>query len=584
MAANRLIVAGFELSSRRDTNYNRPVIVVFDDAGHVLSSITTPDFYYPLSLAISRQGRVVAGMASRYGPDLFEIRQFHSDGWRMPTVYHHQGAKVGALRFDSTGALYVSGEPVNDAGHVWDAIAGDTWPRTGYTTTRKFDVAGTEVLRVDNGGMGMLGARLCVDNDDNLLFSVGGNGGVNKGVRKYDGVTGALLWEWTYPWTSYPWGFVSVATDSANNVYALGRTENSSNEYCIYKLNSAGVLLATSAAIANIDRNGYFAFGADGVLHCINSRYLRIATDLTVLSDIDLPDYSRAVGPGIMSGDGGLYVGYPAPSGFISFVTFYQLMRVNPADGSIVWGHENFWPLPKTIDGFWGGCTCLALVDDAEVPALKIPLGFATPTLIGDLYSKAPGIAIPLALGAPSTISDYVGLVPVQQVYRAILTGAAGPIELPLVSFSCRRTAGNLSISLVCGAASLEQIEQIDARRNGDIVIYRGFRLPDGREQLNEMLRAPFFSVRWDRRARNASLSIDARKSDEAANPKTRMLKGISYRSAQNGARRVRCEVDTYLCPGDTADLGGGETLIANAISYSVSTDNGTMEVSEAEP
>jgi len=45
--------------------------------------------------------------------------------------------------------------------------------------------------------------------------------------------------------------------------------------------------------------------------------------------------------------------------------------------------------------------------------------------------------------------------------------------------------------------------------------------------------------------------------------------------------RRVRCAVDTYLAVGDTADLGGGETLIVTEIVYNISPETALMEIAE---
>lgn len=95
------------------------------------------------------------------------------------------------------------------------------------------------------------------------------------------------------------------------------------------------------------------------------------------------------------------------------------------------------------------------------------------------------------------------------------------------------------------------------------------------------MIVAPFSALRWDAGSQSASATIDGVATAVAENPKTRLMRGIIYRNARNGLRRVRCAVDTYLSPGDTADLGAGETLVVSEISYQVSPDQAVMEIAE---
>lgn len=592
MAANRLIVAGFDYHTGSETERTRPVIVVFDDAGHILASIATPDFRYPVALAVNRKGRITACMSVRNSVGLYEIHQYHRDGWREPTTVHHRGALVSAMCYDAAGNLYLTGAPVNDAGIV-PGIA--EWPRSGYYTTRKFDPDGNELWRVDNGtGMYGPGGRIHIDTAGDVLVAVFDP--KEGALRKYDGATGALLWDFSI-WAGYLGGFANVITDSANNVYVVGRSLTDQATEYLYKISPSGVLLASSAEIMSLS-HVRLAFDSGGLLHSIgrnspsqtavDSWNTTVDSNLNFIAAANLPDYPYM---GIASGyraafdsDGGIYLGNGKPtSGIIPLgATLYQLMRVDPAGTAIIWGYEHWWPQPRDIDGYWSSCTCVEVIDDAEWPAIRIPLGLGTPAGIGgDKISSVPGIPLRIALGAPTVVREYAGSL--SQIYRAQLTGGAGPITLPLESLSCRRSGGSLSISLVCPAPSLDLIAEIDARRSGDIVIYRGFRLPGG-VQMDEMLRAPFLSVRSDRGPRRASLSIEARRGADPVNPKTRALKGISYRNAQNGARRVRCEIDTYLKPGDTADLGGGETMLVNAISYSIFAGSATMEVSESEP
>lgn len=224
----------------------------------------------------------------------------------------------------------------------------------------------------------------------------------------------------------------------------------------------------------------------------------------------------------------------------------------------------------------------VAVVENTETPALKLGIGLGIPTFEGDRYTQAPGLPIRIALRAPRWLREFVGAYPPPTIYRLWLTGDTGPIELPLGSLQCRRVNdASIALSVVCPGVTVNQINAIALRADGELVIYRGLRFPGGNEQLDEMLRASLTSSRLDQGSDRTSISLSGQSDAPAANPQTRTLRGISYRSFAGGLRRVRCAVDTYLAPGDTADLGAGETMVVRSIVYSISPGDATMEVDE---
>ncbi len=246
----------------------------------------------------------------------------------------------------------------------------------------------------------------------------------------------------------------------------------------------------------------------------------------------------------------------------------------------VLW-EKSFWQGSGVFDSSQPQSICVFVIESPELPALPIPLGFGVPTIIGDRYTAVLGLPMPFALRAPTWLREFAGAYPPATIYRLYLTGGTGTVELPLSSFSCRSGNGQLTLSAVCPALTLSQLTDIEARTAGDVIVKSGPKFADGTEQLEEMLRAPFSSLRWDSGANSASGTIEAKATAIAVNPKTRTLRGISYRNAINGLRRVRCAVDVYLAPGDTADLGAGETLIVSEISYQVSPEQAVMEVAE---
>ena len=186
---------------------------------------------------------------------------------------------------------------------------------------------------------------------------------------------------------------------------------------------------------------------------------------------------------------------------------------------------------------------------------------------------------MPMVLGLPYGIREYVGL-PQPALYRLYVTGTPA-LELPLSSFSLRMTATGIALSCVSPGATLATVDAIEARDAGELVLYRGIRWSSGIEQLDELARAVLDGIRYDIGSQSGSITLAGSSAVTISHTKTRVLRGISYRSEIAGVRRVRCDVDTYVRPGDTVDLGGGETLVVSSITISVSSTSAVMEIAE---
>jgi hypothetical protein len=95
------------------------------------------------------------------------------------------------------------------------------------------------------------------------------------------------------------------------------------------------------------------------------------------------------------------------------------------------------------------------------------------------------------------------------------------------------------------------------------------------------MLSVIFYSMRYDYGSRSGSITLSGSSALVSGFTKTRLITGISYRNEINGIRRIRAMVDTYLQPGDTADLGNGETLTVSEITIYIDEGSAVMEFTE---
>lgn len=181
-------------------------------------------------------------------------------------------------------------------------------------------------------------------------------------------------------------------------------------------------------------------------------------------------------------------------------------------------------------------------------------------------------------------------LATAKTIYSCVLTGAAdglSDLTLPMSSFQAWMRDGAPSYLSVVVPSSVTYAADIAARSNGEIVISKGYKFTDDTEQMEEIIRSNYDSIRVDRGARSDSLTMTGYKTTSSSAPKERTLDGVSYYGLQaDGKRRVRADFDLFLRVGDTAIYGDGATdyFVVGTISYFVGAEpvQMIMEVGEA--
>lgn len=175
-------------------------------------------------------------------------------------------------------------------------------------------------------------------------------------------------------------------------------------------------------------------------------------------------------------------------------------------------------------------------------------------------------------------------LIQLQEIYTLTITGA--PDSLPdltvrISSWQATNQAGGRSsyIQAVIPAASAV-LESIEARKNGDIVISKGYRFSDGSAKTSEILRSNFDTFRYDRGARRFTVTVSGFLGGKVEQNAFRKLTGIRSLNVTNGKRRTRCNIDMFLQPGMTVQALN-ETFKADYINYYVAENDKFCEVSE---
>jgi len=130
----------------------------------------------------------------------------------------------------------------------------------------------------------------------------------------------------------------------------------------------------------------------------------------------------------------------------------------------------------------------------------------------------------------------------------------------------------------------VDYIDEILSRQDGEIIIKKGYRMPDGSRNLEEIVRGNFEYVTYDQGGRSASAQITAYKSKSYYSSGRRTVTGVSYVGMDSqGRRRIRCAMDLFLRPQDICVFGAGinDVMTVGTITYTVSDRSAVMQVTE---
>jgi len=558
-AGNLLASVAYETNFQQPSSGYISANYAYDTSGNLINYFSRQR---PSVVAIGPDGRCYAASAPisvapdtptgyfvEYQLDFFRV--YRPDGNRIPFPQLH-GARIRAIVLDSAGNLYVGGDTLDETDHFvggkynasgtlqWRMVGSPRVPDSPYSSGRRDTIYS---IAVDSGGN---------------IYTAGGNDYEYGVLKKYNS-SGVVQW------TRYPNMIIlSVVVDSSGNVYTSHPDQDGANGQF-----SGGVTYAdfvpftpeeTFFRVVKWDSSGMFVAG------------------------LALPD-SVSLGTNLFAGVGQLEVvwretyfrywnSYDYDLSVAATNTYDQMMLVVAPDGTV---YPN--PLPPYTSYNTEGGMSVAVVETGQVMSLALPVQLGSVITLGDRYVAVPALAIQIGIAQPLITLEYAGAA--AAVYRLYLTGGSGTIELSLASLQMRRNATSTWLSVVVPSPTLAILTAVEDRADGDLIVMRGVRFPNGTEQIESFFRAAYTASRYDVGGRSASLTLEATEISAVSTGYTRMARGVSYRAASQGQRRVRCAVDTYLRPGDLLDLGGGELMTVGGLSYQINPTNAVMEVSE---
>jgi len=546
---------------------------------HVLNSVTGA-VEQSINLGIGAVGGGTRGIAADAAGRIYVVgyetptlRKYHPDGTLLWSAEH--GAKVDRVAVDSSGNVYIAGEAVNNAGTVWDGsqnssvtwINGTSSARAGYYTTRKYNSSGVLQWSADHS-FSYSGLRGIAVDGTGAVYTIGDSfamAGVVPPLTKYNS-DGTIAWRGSLSNTLH----TSIAIDSSNNVYVGG---GEYNPYFLEKYSSSGTVLQQKLPIGSSPSAVRFIKLVGSSLYVLQANLVvtEYDTDLNVITTN--PAFG---GVGHVAYDfdteGHGYSGF----NHVGFSPLYNAHSYTISTG------VNRWDKNCTSDADYVPSSCIAVVD-VELSGISLPVNLGLCTTQGYLVHFPPALALPIRIGTPAQGWTLALLINPPTLIRLWLTGGIAAIEIPIDTFNCRRRLnGSLTLSVSCPTPTLDLITAIEDRIAGYLVLLTGYRFSNGQEQLQEFVRVPLSSIDWVQNHASGQIILGGSTTEIAMAQKTRVATGVSYRTAINGVRRIRCAIDFNLSPGDLFQFGGGETFIANEISYVGSVVSSVMEVAEA--
>ncbi|TFH84728.1 hypothetical protein EQG41_20885 [Billgrantia azerbaijanica] len=169
---------------------------------------------------------------------------------------------------------------------------------------------------------------------------------------------------------------------------------------------------------------------------------------------------------------------------------------------------------------------------------------------------------------------------PAEFELRTVYLLEIGDYRVPMSSFQATmRRQGQSFLQAVIPNGSEHLAALVDG---APMQVLMGLRAPDDTlTELEAIASAPLQIVRHDEGGGRDTLTVSGYGPLPPQGSLARELRGISYRSINQGVRRVRSQIDLLLRPGQVAIDGDGSSFMVGTIQYFVGARSEFMEVLE---
>lgn len=178
---------------------------------------------------------------------------------------------------------------------------------------------------------------------------------------------------------------------------------------------------------------------------------------------------------------------------------------------------------------------------------------------------------------APTAALQIVPIESADVYYFFALDG----LEIPISSFQCRMRGGGGSTFLQAVIPGMEYAADVADRAGGEMVVSMGYRINGEILRIRDIVSATMTGIATYRGGLSQSIIVSGH-ATATYDTEAVTLNGGVYCRTNDGKRTYRfAEPSLTLAPGAVVTVAG-ETFTAGMVSYFISVDSKTMEVTEA--
>lgn len=177
-------------------------------------------------------------------------------------------------------------------------------------------------------------------------------------------------------------------------------------------------------------------------------------------------------------------------------------------------------------------------------------------------------------------VIDWEATAPAERQTVYVLD--VGEVRVPISTAQATMQRSGQSSLQVTVPAGADWIDALTDRLGATMQLRKGYRYSDGSlSPLEVIAEAPFQQIGSDGSPSGSSVTLSGHGPYHQTTDSRRPLRAVRYRNTNNGARRVRADVDLFLRPGHVAVDTDGATFFVASIQYYIGAATEFMEVVE---
>ena len=166
-----------------------------------------------------------------------------------------------------------------------------------------------------------------------------------------------------------------------------------------------------------------------------------------------------------------------------------------------------------------------------------------------------------------------------QNYFALDIADGVTTLRIPMSSWQATLQLDRSNFVQAVIPAALEYLAAINALTGAEIIISRGVRYEDDTTQEAELARAPLTTARYQQGPTRATITVSGYGTTDPPAANVRTMRDVRSLTVDSGVR-VRCAIDWFLRPGQTA-VAAGRSFTVSYINYYANSFDQYMDIGE---